>query len=275
MEENKKEILMKNNNLIRAKYNLKVVENKVFQFILFNLQKQNKDTLVANIKLNEFSSIIKKRNNRTVKAISDMLEELRVGSIQIKNDKKWLRYGFINGATYDEELREFKIKADAEIYRLLFNYLKGYTPVNLDIFFSFKSYYTQRFYELLRLWSNSKHTITYSLEELKELLILKDKYSLYKDFKKRVLIVSINELNKKGMMEINFNEIKIGKKVTAIEFIITDSDKRKYFEEDKKQNKPKENYPKNNLKFNNFDQREYDYDDLEKKLLGWDENDDE
>ena len=32
---------------------------------------------------------------------------------------------------------------------------------------------------------------------------------------------------------------------------------------------------KNNagLKFNNFKQREYDYDELEKKLLGWDDND--
>ncbi|GKX68471.1 DnaD domain protein [Inconstantimicrobium mannanitabidum] len=29
----------------------------------------------------------------------------------------------------------------------------------------------------------------------------------------------------------------------------------------------------NNLKFNNFEQRTYDYDDLEKKLLGWDDND--
>lgn len=29
----------------------------------------------------------------------------------------------------------------------------------------------------------------------------------------------------------------------------------------------------NNLKFNNFEQRVYDYDDLEKKLLGWDDND--
>lgn len=31
----------------------------------------------------------------------------------------------------------------------------------------------------------------------------------------------------------------------------------------------------NPLKFNNFEAREYDYDDLEKKLLGWDKNEEE
>jgi plasmid replication initiation protein len=36
---------------------------------------------------------------------------------------------------------------------------------------------------------------------------------------------------------------------------------------------PKGNIPKSN--FNSYEQRTYDFDDLEKKLLGWDNNDEE
>ena len=37
-------------------------------------------------------------------------------------------------------------------------------------------------------------------------------------------------------------------------------------------NEPKKNTGSSKLKFNNYKQREYDYDELEKKLLGWDDN---
>ena len=234
----------------------------------------NVDILKCTISHFEFKKIIKRKNDATVEAILDTLETLRISRIEIKTKNKWLRYGFINGSEYNEITKEFTIKADAEIYKLLFDYLKGYTPINLAIFFSFKNAYAQRFYEFLRLWSNSKNKINYTIEELKELLKLENQYNLYADFKKRVLVPAIKELNEKSLMNIEFIENKRGKKVYSIDFIVNDTDKRKYFE-----NKNKDKYiydnkkdnKANNLKFNNFDQREYDYDDLEKKLLGWSE----
>lgn len=67
-------------------------------------------------------------------------------------------------------------------------------------------------------------------------------------------------------------EIKTGRKVTSIDFIVKDNDKRKYFNEENKKIKSNEKNKVKDLKFNNFEQRNYDYDDLEKKLLGWDKD---
>lgn len=61
-----------------------------------------------------------------------------------------------------------------------------YTPINLLIWLQFKLNSTQRLYELLRLWSNSKQVITYSVSELKEVMMLEGKYNQYRDFKKNI-----------------------------------------------------------------------------------------
>ena len=271
MDDIKQEILIKNNIMVKAKYNLNTIENKVFQLILFNLQKQNKDTMLAEIPKKDFQNILNKDIYKTTKGISNILIKLRKADIWFIKDNKWGNYGFINGFTYDEDSQQFIIKADAEIYKMLFDYLKGYTPVNLAIFFGFKSYYTQRFYELLRLWSNAKTIINYTIDELRDLLMLNEKLKAYSDFKKRIITPAVKELNQKSLMQINVKEHKMGRKVISIDFIVTDNDKRKYFEDSEKNKDKKEddNNKVNKLKFNNFDQRQYDYKELEQKLLGW------
>ena len=271
MDEAKQEILIKNNIMVKAKYNLNTVENKVFQLILFNLQKQNKDTMLAEIPKRDFQSILNKDVYKTTKGISNILVKLRKADIWFIKNNKWGNYGFINGFSYDEDTQEFTIKADAEIYKMLFDYLKGYTPVNLAIFFGFKSYYTQRFYELLRLWSNAKTKINYTVDELRDLLMLNEKLKAYSDFKKRIITPAVKELNEKSLMKIDIKEHKMGRKVISIDFMVTDNDKRKYFEDlDNKNDKKEVEYnPAKKLKFKNFDEREYDYNELERKLLGW------
>nr|WP_263331007.1 replication initiation protein [Paraclostridium sp. AKS73] len=153
-----------------------------------------------------------------------------------KKNKKgnlWGAYGFINGYEYDDELGIFNIEASEKIHNLLKEYLKmGYTPVNVQIWLSLNNSYAQRFYDLLRLWSGTKDTINYKLDEIKELLMLEDKYSKYNDFKRRVILPAIKELNETGYFEIEIKENKVGRKVDSIDFYIKDLDKRKYFTKD-------------------------------------------
>lgn len=94
------------------------------------------------------------------------------------------------------------------------------------------NYYAQRLYDLLRVWSETKKVINYEVEELKELLQIEEKYNLYGDFKRRVIIPAIKELNNTGYFEIDFKENKVGRKVDSIDFIVKDLDKRKYFTKD-------------------------------------------
>ncbi|MDO7204554.1 replication initiation protein [Paraclostridium bifermentans] len=195
--------------------------------------------LTCSISHSEFKDIIKFKQKNTVKGVLEVLEDLRKKPIYFKEEKKnkkgnlWGAYGFINGYEYDDELGIFNIEASEKIHNLLKEYLKmGYTPVNVQIWLSLNNSYAQRFYDLLRLWSGTKDTINYKLDEIKELLMLEDKYSKYNDFKRRVILPAIKELNETGYFEIDIKENKVGRKVDSIDFYIKDLDKRKYFTKD-------------------------------------------
>ncbi|MGL6105444.1 replication initiation protein [Romboutsia sp.] len=229
-------VLMKNNMLVKARYSLSLVENRIFLSMLYKLQKKSDGILTCSISHLEFKDIVKFKEKNTIKGILDILEELRKKPIYFREEKKnkkgslWGAYGFINGYEYDDELGIFNIEASEKIHNLLKEYLKmGYTPINVQIWLSLNNSYAQRFYDLLRLWSGTKDTISYKIDDIKELLMLDDKYGKYNDFKRRVILPAIKELNETGYFEIDIKENKVGRKVDSIDFIVKDLDKRKYF----------------------------------------------
>ncbi|MGL5713134.1 MAG: replication initiation protein [Paraclostridium sp.] len=236
--EEKQEILMKHNDLVKSRYNITLNENRLFIYILYKLQRESKGVLSCEITREELSRFIKGRTDSSIKGIKNMLTNLRKKEINIKTllddgSYIWSSYGFINGWDYFSKTDTFRIEASERIYVLLHDYLKeGYTPVNLNIWLTLKNSYAQRFYELLRLWSSSKESINYKVSELRELLILENKYSKYSELRKRVLIPAIEELNSTGYFEISYDENKKGRNIDSIDFIVKDLDKRKYFTKD-------------------------------------------
>lgn len=230
-------ILMKNNVLIQAKYSLTLVENRIFLLMMYKLQKESEGVLSCQISHDEFKLVIKHAKDKTIKSISNSLSNLRKKSIFFMEEKEngkgiiWGEYGFLNGFTYDEETKVFKIEASQKIYDLLNTYLQtGYTPANLAVLFSMKNYYAQRLYDLLRLWSGTKNVINYTIHDLKMYLQLEDSYPEYGNFKRRVITPAIKELNETGYFEVDFKENKVGRKVDSLDFVVKDLDKRKYFD---------------------------------------------
>lgn len=231
-----KNILMKNNELIKARYDLTVVQSRIFIFMLYKLQKDKNGEMSCFISKEEFGKLIARRNEKTIKGITEILRELSKRRIYFKEYNSnnecscWGEYTFISGFEYHAKINSFKIICSHRVYDLLTNYLEiGYTPINLSIYLSLKNSNAQRLYDLLRLWSNSKHTIRYSVEELKELLMIEDKYKNYSDLKRSVLSSAVKSLNNTGAFEIEMSEKKKGKKVEYIDFHVKDLDDRIYF----------------------------------------------
>lgn len=242
-------ILMKNNVLIQAKYSLTLVENRIFLLMMYKLQKESEGVLSCEISHEEFKLVIKHAKDKTIKSISNSLSNLRKKSIFFMEEKEngkgniWGEYGFLNGFTYDDERKIFKIEASQKIYDLLNTYLQtGYTPANLAVLFSMKNYYAQRLYDLLRLWSNTKNVINYSVNDLKMYLQLEDSYPEYGNFKRRVILPAVKELNSTGYFEVDFEEKKVGRKVDSIDFKVNDLDKRKYFVNTQIENSQQQKY---------------------------------
>lgn len=223
---------MKNNMIIKAKYNISTIENRIFLLLLYKLQRNDGQVRSCEISVSELKKLIKKKANQNVTYIGEQLETLRTQPIFFQDAEGWGKYGFINGFKYLSKNNSFRIEASNEIHTYISDYLKtGYTPINLAVFFSLSNSNAQRFYDLLRLWSGTKHKVNYTVDELKELLMLEDKYPNFYDFNRRIIKPAIKELNDTGKFKITVQEHKEGKKVHNLDFLVEDLDKRVYFKE--------------------------------------------
>lgn len=272
MNTNNLEVLFKSNTLIKAKYDFTVAQNRLLQKVFYEIQKNK--TNIATINTTELKKIIKSKDINTISGIKTFLNNLKANEImQIKSNKSWTVVNVISGFEYLEKENSFRIEIPILLLDLIHQYTKtGFTPTNVTKYISLGATNAQRLYELLRMWTGNKTIIEYSVDEIKEYLLLDNKYNLFSNFRRRIIEPVIKELKEKELLDIyNVEYIKTGRKVTSIKFYVKDLEPRTYkFETKKDFDKPK----KEVSTFANFTQRKYDYDKLEKQLLGWADDED-
>ena len=101
-----------------------------------------------------------------------------------------------------------------------------YTRYELIYTLRFRCKYSIRLYELVKsvhFHDLAPYTVRYSVEDLAG-LIGAERYRQYKDFKSRALSPAVQEINEYSDKDLTFEEIKTGRKVTAIEFTISTKD---------------------------------------------------
>lgn len=111
--------------------------------------------------------------------------------------------------------REGKVSfmLDKRIWECCLDFTKGYRKYELTIAMKFKCSYSMRFYEIV---SNQKKPIRFSVEQIKEMFCITDKYKLFADFRRKVLDSAKKELDSCSPYTFDYEFIKEGKKVTTI-----------------------------------------------------------
>lgn len=231
------ELLMQSKQLVHTSYEVTAIQNRIFYYCLLTAQKEKNGELSCTVKLEDIKKLIPNKNQRTLANIKKTIQILKQTSLEFEKkengDTIECDYNLIAGSEYNKNKEIFKIKLADRLYRHLIDYTV-YAPLNLDILTKFKSFYAQRLYELLRLWSRSDRLITknFKIEQLRFVLGVDNKYPEYKNFKQRVLTQAIKEINQVGKMEVSIEEVKSGRKVDEIKFNIYDFEKKIYFKND-------------------------------------------
>ncbi len=110
-----------------------------------------------------------------------------------------------------------KFLIHSTIYSALLDFSRGYTQYELQVAFNFRSQYTMRFYELIS--KNKMPSITYSLDKLRQMFMLENRYALTKDFIKKVIDPPQKELEKsKAPYWFTYEPVKTGRAFTHIKF---------------------------------------------------------
>lgn len=230
------EILFKPNGLILATANKTVTstEYKIYDTLLQRCQvTKDEHWRKAEISRKELRNIVKSNDNSTVEELKKILEKFMSVKIRFKLGRKHYGATLLADYIYDEDEDAFTCSMSENVYMALMHYTEfGYSPIDIKLVKRAKGFYTQKIYQLLRMWSRQNKQVTkeFTIEQIKEVcdIVEGTSYDLYKAFKNRVLIPAIKEINEKLNMQVTFNEIKSGRRVTKIEFTFTDFETRNY-----------------------------------------------
>ncbi len=112
----------------------------------------------------------------------------------------------------------FSFELNYKILPFFININKNFTEYQLKYLLSMRNAYAIKLYKLLYQYKNIGNR-KFDLEDLKNQFGIKDKYPFYKDFRKRILDPSILQINELTDLNVEYNEIKFGRKVEKIDFI--------------------------------------------------------
>lgn len=258
---NSYDVLLMPNAIARGSYSIGEKENNLFYRIMYCVQRDNREYIIAKRKnealsdselkkwaklceietlqckltKNDIENILKNNNDRTDEGIDNIflaLAECYITFKTVTRDKipATLTAPLI-AHHYKQENGDYLIVVAAKLYKYLFDLGLGHTQNALQILYSLNGTYSKRLYLIFRSWSGTKREIKISVQDLREMLQVTNKNMTFNSFETNILKRAIKEINNLGVMNISIKEkIKKGRSVSEVIFKVIDKEPRKYTE---------------------------------------------
>lgn len=161
------------------------------------------------------SDILVNENDKNHKVAKDALESLSQKYLIYEDSEVWEKINIVLSPKIQKFHSIIRFKLEPKIWDCMLDFSKGFRKYELKTAMQFESVYSMRFYELM---SNQKSPLTYSVDALKELFQITDKYKQVNDFIKRVIEPAKVELDAKSPYSFTYKPVKTGRKITGFMF---------------------------------------------------------
>ncbi|GMO38059.1 MAG: hypothetical protein Pg6B_10240 [Candidatus Azobacteroides pseudotrichonymphae] len=167
-------------------------------------------------------SLIEEGLNDCHSLVEQVLVDLQKKVIRYENEERWTSISFIESPEIIKESHRIQLRLNSKVYGALISLSSGHRKQELEGAISFRSTYAQRFHEILR---DKNIPFTYSIEDLRNLLKVENKYKSIWIFIAHVIEPAKKELDKKSPYSFTYEPIyekqrnqKGRKKIIAITF---------------------------------------------------------
>ena len=209
----------------RSRFSLSTQQQRIILYLISQITPFDDDFKLYDFSIFEFCKVcgIEQYSGKNYQDLKNAIKEIADKSMWLTLENgthtliRWIEKPYIN-----DNSGIIQIRLDKDLKPYLLQLKRNYTQYELYWTLNFKSKYSIRLYELVKSIHYNELEIfekQYSLEELRNLLDA-NKYTVYQDFKKRVLIPAMTEINKYSDKTIDFKPVKECRTVTAIRFII-------------------------------------------------------
>ncbi|MCP3764688.1 replication initiation protein [Domibacillus sp. A3M-37] len=215
-----KEIIVKSNHLIEAKYKLSMREQKIILYLISKIEKNDDDLKLYRISVKNFNEMMGLKGSPKYAEIREITTELLKKVLEVKQGKTIYSFHWLSLVAYNEQEGTIDMRFDPILKPYLMDLKRDFTKLNLKHILLLKSGNSIRIYELLKQYLNIRER-TIKITDLKLFLGLdKNGYQMYSDFKRKVIVPSMKEINEKTDISFDFKEIKDGRKVISLRFFI-------------------------------------------------------
>jgi plasmid replication initiation protein len=220
------------NKIVSGRYSFTKEEQNFIYHVISQISKNDIDFKEYEVCISSLSKLdlIKKNHVRFKEFAINLINKKII--LRDKKTKTTTVTSWFSSISHTDGTSIIKACFDPKLKPYLIQLKQEFVQAKLPTLLSFKSKYSSRLYLLLKsdYDRQKKHRqnlyVIYTPNYLISQFEMPNSYeNKYTNFKERFLLTSIEEINKKTELKIIYKELKTGRKITSIEFIITEKEK--------------------------------------------------
>ena len=221
-------LVVKDNALINASYNLELTEQRLIMLAIINARELGQG-ITADSKLeihaSDYAKLFNVSPDASYKALKEAVNNLfnrqfsytaeykRTGKVGI------VRSRWVSRIFYVDDLALLEITFAPDVVPLITRLEEHFTKYEAKQVAHLTSKYATRLYELLIAWRDVGKTPTFELQQLrKNLGVDDDEYQRMHHFKSRVLETAITQINEHTDIKATYEQHKQGRTITGFSF---------------------------------------------------------
>ena len=223
----------KSEAIVKARYKLSPLAIKFISVIISNLKRSDDINEEYVLKVKDFKELTGQKTKRIYELIDEALNDLLRNPLTIPlGDEKnsILKANWVSGAVYNEGEVRFMIYP--KLRPFLLEVKEKFLKYKLENILPLKSSYVIRLYEILKDWFElnnrygNKTEKIISVDEFREVLEIPRSYQYSSHIKKLILKKAQSEFETYTDIVFDFEEIKSGRKITHLKFLIKPNPKK-------------------------------------------------
>ena len=243
----KNELVVKDNLLINASYNLEVTEQRLILLAIINAR-QTGNGITADSKLeihaSDYASRFDVTNDGAYRALKNAVLNLFDRQFSFKEEDKNGKNGtvksrWVSRIKYIDDSATLEITFAPDVVPLITRLEQHFTSYQMKQVAQLTGKYAIRLYELLIAWREVGKVPQINLAEFRNRIgVEDDEYMRMSDFKIRVLEPSIKQINEHTDINVTYEQHKKGRSITGFSFRFKQKQEAKKIESKRDPNTP-------------------------------------
>ena len=204
---------------------LSLLEQKVLLYVISRIKPTDEELKEQIFDIAEFCRVCGiQAGGENYPYLKDVIAKLKSRVMWLVAEDSETTVSWIDKATIYKKSGKIKIRLDEDLKPYLLMLSKNYTAFPLHNVIKMKTKYGIMLYELLKSVANLGSNIEFSVDEIKEHLDCVS-YDNFANFKKRVLLPALNDVNTYTELKVEVDYKKTGRINTHLLFTIADLNK--------------------------------------------------